>query len=483
MNVTSLNINANTLKALALHGGVLNKHQSPLPPGSVRNGLILQPETMGREIRALFKESKLSGSRVICSINSLPFTYRVLTLPDMEPRAFHEAVLRTAKKEMSISTEEMYLTWQVYPVDNGEYQVLVAGITHQPVANLMKALSVAGIEPWLLDLPHLALARLCSYRDAVIMDLEKDCSNIVMIVDGVPRGLHMVPSLAAGASLQDQVGQVTDKLAKMVEFYNGGRPVKPLADPVKVLVTGELLEDEKAFEYIGFPSGYAVEQLTPHQHSLTAKAVRQMAANAGMLDIRQENTRIAALSHYLDLSDIVKAGRPKTNIVRVLKKVTVPLALVGGISLLTLSCLALQNIKAQANQAQSDLARADSEFVHKKALVSNAKVLKAKIDDANARIDEVKSGKESIYSSRQYVGDIASIVSCLPAGVTFDDLQIDSAEISLKGSASASGPVVTFADNLEASGKFHQAVITWIDQPRAVGTGNQLVFKMVITRS
>jgi hypothetical protein len=483
MNVTTLNINANTLKALALQGGALKKQEAPLPPGSLKNGLILQPETMGREIRSLLRDGKLSGSKVVCYINGLPFTYRLLNLPEMEPKAFHEAVLRTAKKEMSISPEEMYLSWQVYPGNNGEYQVLVAGITRQPVANLLKALSVAGIEPWLVDLPHLALARLCGYRDAVIMDLEKDCSNIVMIVDGVPRGLQMVPCLASGASLQDQVGQVTDKLAKMVEFYNGGRPVKPLAEPVKVLVTGDLLEDENTFDYLGFPSGYTVEPLTPCKHSLTAKAVRGMAVDAGMLDIRQEDARITALSRQLDLSEIVKESRPKTNITGLLKKIAVPFAVVAAISLLTFSYLAFKDAGVQVTQLQSDLARADIELAQKKALATEAKLIQAKIENISSLTVEIKSGRDTIFTSREYVGNIASIVSCMPPGVTFDDLEISPAQISLKGSAAEAGPVIAFAGALEASGKFSQAIITWIDQPREGGAGKQVSFKMVITRS
>jgi Tfp pilus assembly PilM family ATPase/cell division protein FtsB len=482
MNVTSLTINANTLKALALHGSVLKKQQAPLPPGSVKNGLIIQPETMGREIRSLFKDGKLSGGKVICSINGLPFTYRLFTLPDMETKAFHEAVLRTAKKEMSISPDEMYLSWQVYPGDPGEYQVLVTGITRQPVANLIKSLGVAGTGAWLLDLPHLALARLCAHRDAVIMDLEKDCSNIVMIVDGIPRGLHMVPTLAAGASLQDQIGQVTDKLVKMVEFYNGGRPVKPLTGPVKVLITGELLEDEKAFDYIGFPSGYNVEELTPYKYSLTAKAIRQVAVNAGMLDIRQENPRITALSHHLDLLEIIKENHPKANINGAVKKFAIPMAVAAGIGLLAFSYLSLTNVQTQVHQLQSDITRSNSELTQKKNLAAETKQLKAKIEDTSARIEEIQAGKQAIYSSREYVGDIASIVSCMPQGVTFNDLAIDSVEISLQGSAAVASSVVTFADNLETFGKFSQAIITWIDQPEGVAIG-KINFRLVITRS
>src|SRR4030043_1178101 len=143
----------------------------------------------------------------------------------------------------------MYLSWQAYPAENNEWQVLVTGITRHPVDNLIKTLAEAGIRPWLLDLPHLALARLAQQADAIIVDFEKDCSNIVMLVESVPRGMHMVPSLGAGASLHDEVGPVADKLTKMIDFYNGGHPGAPIKDRAKILATGELLDDKSTLEF------------------------------------------------------------------------------------------------------------------------------------------------------------------------------------------------------------------------------------------
>lgn len=481
MNVTTLNITANSLKAVALHGAALKRQEGFLPPGALKNGLILQPETLGREIKSLFNAGNFSANRVICTINSLPFTYRVLTIPGMSKEAFHEAVLRTAKNEMSISPEEMYLTWQAYPLENGEYQVLVAGITRRPVDSLIKTLTVAGIQPWLLDLPHLALARLCPHKDAIIVDFEKDCSNIVMIVDGVPRGMHMVPALAAGASLQDQLGQVTDKLAKMIEFYNGSHPAAPIKEPVKILITGELLEDEKALEYIKQQVNYSLEPLTAVRPALAGQPIRRIAVNAGMLEIPHENSQ-NALCHHLDLASIVKERRPKTNIPGVLKKVVVPLAVVAGISLLTLSWLSLGNARTDLNKVQADYALAKSELIQKQALLTQAKQQEAKIDDMTSLVEEIKSGRQQIFGSREYVGDITSIVAAMPKDVTFNSLVMDSAEISLEGTALTAAPVLTFADNLEKSGGFAQAVITWIDKPHDVGSGQQLFFKLTINR-
>ena len=85
--------------------------------------------------------------------------------------------------------------------------------------------------------------------------------------------------------------------------------------------------------------------------------------------------------------------------------------------------------------------------------------------------------------SRGYVDDIASIVACMPEGITFDSLDMDAEEINLCGSAADTSPVIEFADRLEASGDFSEAVITWIDSPRAIGEENHYNFELIITRS
>lgn len=483
MNITTLNITADTIKALSRQGAALKKQEAPLSPGSVKNGLILQSETVGRDIKQLFHTGRLSSGSVVCTISGLPFTYRVITIPGMEAKAFHEAVIRTARKELSVSADEMYLSWQAYPQDNGEYHVLVAGITRHPVDSLIKALSAAGISPWLLDLPHLALARMCPQKDAVIVDFGRDCSNIVIIADGVPRGLHMVPALAEGASLQDQVTQVMDKLAKMVEFYNGSHPSHPVKENVRIFVAGELLEDENAFEYIKPVAGFSLEPLACLRPALSGRSIRPVAVNAGMLDIRQGSGKNAALSRPLDMGEIIRQRRRKSDVRGLLKKITVPLAVTAGIAVLALSSLTWAKQYAEIRKLQESVDIANSVLTIKQAEADEAGLLESQIEDISLRIAEINAGREEIFMSRGYVDDIASIVACMPEGITFDSLDMDAEEINLCGSAADTSPVIEFADRLEASGDFSEAVITWIDSPRAIGEENHYNFELIITRS
>jgi len=477
MNITTLNIGAHSIKALSIRGTAISRHEAPLQPGDVKNGLILQPETVGRVTKTLFRSAKLPTGRVICAVNGLPFSYRLLTVPCLKRPELNEAVIRMAKKEMSISPDEMYLSWQAYPAENNEWQVLVTGITRRPVDNLIKALTIAGIRPGILELPHLALAGLSPHKDAVIVDFEKDCSNIVMVVDGVPRAMQMVP--APDASLQDQVEQVADKLARMVDFYNNTHPQQPVKEPVRILITGDTHEDEKAAGFFQPPAGYTVEYLPAVKKYLSGWPVQQYAVNAGLLDLPQRENP----GQLLNLKSIVRARRPRADVAGLLKKAAVPLALVTGISLLTVTYLYRDDGLEDIIRLQADFSRAETELAQKQTAAADALAVQEQIEALASGNAAIEAGREEIFVSRQYTAGISSIIASMPEGLTIDSLEVSGGSISLEGSAAAAAPVIQYAHNLETAGGFYRAIINWIDKPRVIIQNQpQLSFRMQILR-
>ncbi len=125
----ALNISSSNIKILSLKGRQVKKWASlALPGGLVRDGLILQPEAVGEAINSLFKSTGISRERVITSLAGLSFTYRFLSLPRMKPSLLEEAILRAAKKEISLPLDELYLSWQTLPVKGDEQTFFILGV-------------------------------------------------------------------------------------------------------------------------------------------------------------------------------------------------------------------------------------------------------------------------------------------------------------------------------------------------------------------
>jgi Tfp pilus assembly PilM family ATPase/Tfp pilus assembly protein PilN len=486
MTITALNIGSSAIKYLVLKGNGATKQGSVPPAGPIKNGSILQPDIIAGQLKSLFASKRLPRNGGICSVNGLPFSYRLFTLPKMEPEAFNEALLRMTRKEMPVALEEMYLSWQAYPAENDEWQILVTGITRQPVDNLMGVLAKAGIKPSFLDMQQLALARLANQKNAIIVDFEKDYSNIVILVEGVPVGMQVVPSFGPGAALQDEVKQIADRISQMVEFYNGSHPRKPVQEATKILLTGGLLNDDKALKLIQEETMYPVELLNPENNVFSGSSLHEYAANAGSTLVQAAQGRDAdgnlAPYHNIDLGNIAEERRASRKSGNILIKLLVPLAIVVGIGALVPSYLSQSELQASVTQLQADLAQANAQYNRVLESVNGAKAIEDSISEIEANAGKIKSGSQAIISSKNYVNDISFIIKAMPEGVSYTSLEIDAGQITILGDASTAPPVVQFARNMESSGGYSAANINWINPPRSEKGNAGVSFMIVISR-
>ena len=469
MTITTLNIGSSAIKYFVLKGNYVTKHGSVPPAGPVKNGSILQPEMIAGQLKSLFASQKLPGNGVICSVNGLPFSYRLFTLPKMAPEAFNEALLRVARKEMPVDLQEMYLAWQAYPVENDEWQVLVTGITRQPIDNLLAVLSKAGIKPSFLDLQQLSLVRLANQKDAIIVDFEEDYSNIVIVAEGVPVAMQIVPSLGPSAALQDEVRQITDRVSKMVEFYNGTHTRQPVQETIKIFLTGGQVNDSGAVKLIQEEAMYPVELLNPGVNVFSGMPLHEFAVNAGSALITDGQGKDAegnlAPHHYINLGNIARERKASKKSGNILVKLAVPLAIVAAIGALVPACLSRSGLQTTVTQAQSDLAQANTQYNQVLEAVNSAETLETNISEIQANTKKITSGNQAILSRANYVSDISFITWAMPTGVSYTSISITAGSISISGDARASSPVVEFARNLEASGGYSKADISWITRP------------------
>ncbi len=485
MKITTLNISSNVIKYVATNGNGKVKHGSISPEGLINNGLILQPDTIASQIKALFSSNALPKDRVICSINGLPFSYRLFTLPKMEPAAFNEAVARVIRKEMPISPDEMYLLWQAYPAENNEWQVLVAGITRQPVDNLIKTLSAAGIKPYFLDLQHLSLARLSDEKDAIIVECEKDYSNIVMLVGGVPQALHILPSLGSQADLQDEIRQVVSRLNKMVNFYNSNHPKNPIKDTTKILLTGELVNDSSVLELVKKEVSYPVELLTITNKKISDLPVHEFAVNAGSLLMKvmpeRQISRDTAPYRDVNLGRIARELQGAAISSKSNKIIIGSIIAFVGVAALAFAFLSQNQVRTEISEIQTQLDVANAAYDAARSALNASRAAQDNIADIKAQTDSLNAYYQDILNSMDYVSDIAAITQSEPEGIMFTSLEIGSRQIIVFGRADTPFSVVEFARALERKGGFTKAEIERIEFATS-DAGPAFSFYISITR-
>ena len=469
----TLNISASSVKLLSVKGREVEKWESmPLPPGLVKDGLILQPKVVGVVINALFEEAGVSKERVITSLTGLPFTYRILSLPRMKPAAQHEAVQRAAQREMQISLEELHLSWQVIDGRSDEQDFFVLGVPRKILDAMVQTLKEAGIKLYIMDIKPLALARAASRRDAILMDLEPDCFDIVLIVNGVPSMMHTVIPRGKGYVIEDNIGRITDELAKIVEFYNTSHPDNPINSTTPLLLTGESSTDTRTHELVQNATGYSVEQLLPLFQLPPDLPFALFTTNIG-LSLKKTSLKTGAKGNEYLFKDInvnlllgaygVKAVSIKqTNII-------LTAVLLIGIGLLYPAYQLRSQAAAETIHLQADLIGTQQEMDKRTLATNEARQVEENINEILTGVKRLSEEQQDILNrGGEFTSSLTLATDVLPDEAYFTSVKIGSDQITVEGEADNSFTVVDYVVALEKTGKFSEVRIVWINDSKSI---------------
>jgi Tfp pilus assembly PilM family ATPase len=484
--LTTLHISSNTIKYMVFKDAVAAAWGTVPLAGAVKNGLIGDSAAAGQALKSLFSSGKIPTDRIVCSINGLPFSYRFFTLPKMDTNSVDGAIFRMAKQEMPLAPEDMILSWRAYPAEKNEWQFLVTAVTRRPVESLIKTFSVAGIKPYLMCLPQVALASLTSRANAVIVDFEADFSNITLIVKGVPVGMHTVPSTGAGANLQDATSQLARELTRMTDFYNDNHPRNPINDTTAILLTGELSNEPETVKLLQDKTGYPVEILRelssntlviPPEVPLATYAVnigvalrdRALPGAGTPAPIRDINlTHIAT-----ERSAVKKQSGPGKNLVFSAILALGIIALIGAYLSQTRAEDKISQLKAEFQQSQTQLTQ-------RQQSAALAGQIEASINQTIASTRQIISESQKIFSPRDIVNDLDFLTRSMPPATTFNYFNVIDSQISMGGITTSQERVVEYVRTIESSALFSTANIIWID--KGSGTGPSVSFMIIIIR-
>ncbi len=128
-SIVTLNIEATSARVLVTDGRRVTHWGSvPLPPGLVKDGLIVAPAQVGSLIESLLVDRRLSRKRVIVSVPGMRSVPRILTLPKLKPSLLRDAIRYEAEREMPVPLEELNLFWKSLGGDGSVRQFFVVGV-------------------------------------------------------------------------------------------------------------------------------------------------------------------------------------------------------------------------------------------------------------------------------------------------------------------------------------------------------------------
>ena len=466
MSVT-LNISDTSIRLLSTKGRQVDKWGSiPLAPGLVKDGLILQPKAVGEAIDALFKSVKVPKEQVITSLTGLSFTYCVLNLPRMKPALLEEAILRGARKEIPLPLEELYLSWQAIGGGHDELNFFVLGVPQNLIDAVVQTLTDIGVKPYLIDLKPLALARAANRGDAILVDLEPGCFDIVLVANGIPTIVHTVTPRGEGATLEDNILRLTDGISKTVNFYNNSHPEAPLSLTTPLLLAGELSADATASQLIQAQMEYPVEPLVPPLKFPPDLPVALYTSNMGLAlkEMPQSAVPEGDATRFQDINLDIQSGRYRAGARRVSMRYKLfSLALIIAIGLLFPLYSFKSQVAAENTLLQTELAGISQELSQARFIFSEAQQVEDTINEILATVDALQQEYQTIVSRGGDFTDYLTVVTdVLPSKAYFTSMLIDANQIRVEGEADGFFTVISYATALKAQPELSEVRIAEI---------------------
>ena len=465
---TALNISSRNIKVLTLSGNKVNTWANlDLAKGQVRDGVILEPQAVGEAIDSLFKSKGISRKNVITSIAGLPFTYRFINLPPIKPSLVEEAILRAAKKEISLPLDELYVSWQPTANRGEEQEYFILGISRNTVDTLVQTLKIANIEPYLIELRPLALARAANRSNAIIVNMEPDCFDIVLIANGLPSVIHTLSPRGEGATLEDNIYRLATELTKIAAFNQSNYPNTQISPSTPLLLTGESAAEAMASGLLQSQIEYQIEPLVPPVESPKNLPLAEYATSIGLAlkktTLKPSPDGGGIRFHDINI-DILAEKYLKSKAKPIAMKSLLPaILLIAALALLYPLSLARAQVSNENQTLEVELNRLNRQLDLARLVMEQTTQTEAIINETEALAAALNAANESLLGTKgDFEAGFQLVTQNLPATAYFTSIVVHQDTITIKGEADNAFTVTQYAASLEAQGIFKEVRIVQI---------------------
>ena len=422
-----------------------------LEPGLVKNGLIQNETAVAAKLNELLKSVGIRPGKIIVGISGINCLYSLLSLPEIPRDLLPEAIRREASRALGISMEEVYLSWQILYLRRGEIVAYLAASPRSSMDALLSTLRLAGLDPYLMDIKPLCLARATNEPRAIIADVQSTSFDIVILVNGIPEVVRS-SALPEEALSEDKIAILREELDRTITFYNSAHMDRPIDPGVPLLVSGELVWQEDAWQLLSGRQKRPVQALPSPMQTTAGFPPAQYMTNIGLALKEMPPQEKKAIGSLVNLNALPEIYQPKP---RELSEVLFVPTVAAGIAifavLLTFNILASD----RNNDLSADLAAVNE-------MAATMKVRKADIDALNGQVTSVENSANALQATLNSFAatrgrindDLAEINYYLPEGVDLQQTSISGNVITLRGVASSEEDYFTYWSRLRQSPRF-----------------------------
>lgn len=220
--------------------------QLPLPPGSMKDGEIVDADAVAAVIRDLWRRGEFRGKKVALAVANPSVVVREVDVPRMEESDLRGALRYQVQDYIPIAIEEALLDFlpleEFVTGDGVEMMRVLAVAAHRDMVNaFVGVLARAGLEPTSIDLGPLAAVRalteavpavLSEYECEAIVDIGAGVTSMVVHERGAPQFVRILAEGGADLTeaLASALGVSADEAEERkmsVEAAPEGAPIEP----------------------------------------------------------------------------------------------------------------------------------------------------------------------------------------------------------------------------------------------------------------
>jgi hypothetical protein len=178
-------------------GGPIRCGEGAAPPGALEGGRVIDPVAVGRALKQIVARCEITTTRALVAASDSIASFRLLTFPkgtndaDINESVTTELNLasdRMAMRHLDVSGDRDERTVFAVVWDRGYVQAIAAAVKH------------AGLEPAVVDLKSLCVARAIPVSSYILLDLSVDPCEAVLVDRHIPL-IHHTFRVESGGDL------------------------------------------------------------------------------------------------------------------------------------------------------------------------------------------------------------------------------------------------------------------------------------------
>ena len=109
--ITTINFEGSEIRFLVVQGEKVHSWSTKeIPPELMNQGLIHNPDSVGKIIQTTLKEIKAPKRIVVTSVTGQRSVHRIMRIPNIQDKLLEETIRRKAKQELAIPVDEADLS-------------------------------------------------------------------------------------------------------------------------------------------------------------------------------------------------------------------------------------------------------------------------------------------------------------------------------------------------------------------------------------